>query len=256
MPTSLRSRGVPLSTFVIPCASHTATMEGLGHLLLKLADWLEAPTTGASARYFAYGTGIAIFIVAIILIGKLAAILRRGTGAGRFATRNGWTYDGMGEYSGRVGNGSWRGGPHSDDDSAKTWTDFRASLRIDRPGACRIVDRQTWNAGEQRQAHSRTREGNESALQALDGLSPAFSQHWVFAATDPAWRSVFTGEVESLLQGWASIAPEQLSASCGSHAVELTSQADLERLFRLGEALARACVATLRTGSERTSVST
>lgn len=225
----------------------TGIMEAFGHLLLDLAAWLEAPTTGDLARVVAYGVGIVVLIVVIILIGKFAAILRLGTGAGRFATRNGWTYDGMGQYSGKVGSGTWRGGPHEDDDSPANWTEFRANLRIDRPGECVIVAKGAWQGVQARRSRS-----DEPALQIVEGCSPAFARHWVLAASDPGWREVLAREVEALLLDWPGVAPDKFSISCGAHAVEvrisdtvLSAQADLERFFKLGEALARACVTTV-----------
>jgi hypothetical protein len=218
-------------------------VENIGNLLLGLAAWLEAPSTSGAARFAAYGFGIAVIITAIVLFGKLAALLRLGTSAGRFATRNGWTYDGLGQFSGRIGGGSWRGGPHEDEDTGRKWTDFNANLRIDRPGTCAIVARRAWRAGAP----------EEPALEALEGTGPAFNRRWVLAASDPSWRAVVTDDVESLLLDWPGVLPDKISASCGAHAVEvridgvaLSAQADLERLFNLGDALARACVAPTR----------
>lgn len=223
-------------------------MEAFGHLLLDFAAWLEAPSTSVLAPVVFFGFGIIVFIFAIILIGKFAAILRLATRQGRFATRNGWTYDGMGQYSGKAGSGTWRGGPHQDDDSADKWTAFCANLPTDRPGECVIVAKGAWQG-----VHARRSRSDDPALQIVAGCSPAFERYWVLAASDAGWREVLTREIEARLLDWPSVAPDKLSISCGSHAVEvrisdtaLSAQADLERLFKLGEALARACIAARR----------
>jgi hypothetical protein len=104
-----------------------------------------------------------------------------------------------------------------------------------------------------RQARSGADSADEPVLRAVDGCSPAFGRHWVFAASDAAWRSVLTEEVESLLLDWPGVSPDTITASCGAHAVRvrvgkaaLASQSDLERLFRIGEAMARASAAPIR----------
>ncbi len=176
-----------------------------------------------------------LLIVLAAALGLFLVVQRRNP-ARRLAAAEGWRYEGMDQFSGKVGDSDWRGGAHQDDDSGACWTDFQAGVPGLSPGGFVIVSSADW---QQSLAKQREREsgaqGNgllaraDAALdsafnrltgglfdeaddpaddrrrwQVLDVGSAAFRAGWVLLASDDRWGAVLTPVVESR---WLALHP-------------------------------------------------
>jgi len=151
--------------------------------------------------------------------------------AQRLAAAEGWRCPGHDQFSCKLGEREWRGGPHEDQDDGQRWTDFEGGVPGVSPGGFVVVSRSSWQRSRARLRQRQNRPEPDHVLlraeaaigqglhqlfgnafvaapehpdddrvnwTAQDVGSPAFQERWVLLASEPVWAAVWTPTVEAL----------------------------------------------------------
>lgn len=184
----------------------------------------------ALAAFILVFGGITLWITWRVLRGLAWQWRERGQ-AQRLAKAEGWRYAGHDQFSCKLGEREWRGGPHEDDDDGQRWTDFEGGVPGVSPGGFVIVSRRSWKRSRARLRQRQSRPEPDNVLfraeaaaskglhqlfgnafvpspehadddrvnwTAQDVGSLAFQERWVLLASEPAWAAVWTPTVEAL----------------------------------------------------------
>ncbi|WP_144290149.1 phage holin family protein [Ideonella sp. A 288] len=174
--------------------------------------------------------GLTLWITWRVLGGLRVQWRQRGQ-ARRLAAAEGWRYAGHDQFTCKLGEREWRGGPHQDEDDGQRWTDFEGGVPGVSPGGFVVVSRKSWqrSRAKWRQRQSQPAPDNmlfraEAAIEDLlhratgrvfepslehpdddrvnwtpqEVGSAAFSERWVLLASEPLWAAVWTPAVDAL----------------------------------------------------------